>query len=131
MLNDEAILKKIESRIAARVELGDAVPCGPLTLRAFGQQWIKKRKARKVRSVKADEGRLKKHVYPRLGDMLIGDIRPRHIVRLIEDLRAGGKLAPRTVHHVYGALHVMFRDAQIDEVVDQNPCVPTRRSLMS
>ena len=123
----QKVLEKIEARIAAGVDAGSAL--GPITLRRYGEQWTKKRKGRKVRSVDADEGRLKKHVYPHIGAILLADIRPRHIVHLIEDLRSSGKLAPRTVHHVYGVLHVLFRDAQIDELIDVNPCVLTRWQL--
>lgn len=47
----------------------------------------------------------------------------------MKELRTGGKLAPRTVHHTYGTLHVLFRDAVIDEVIAATPCVLTKAHL--
>jgi integrase len=116
------LLEKIVARVAAGVEHGER-ELGPTTLRRFAEQWIVKRKRLGVRSVLSEEGRLKKHVYPRVGHMVLAEIRPRHLVHLVEELRSTGKLAPRTVHHVYGMLHTLFRDAQLEELIDSNPCV--------
>jgi integrase len=116
------VLAMIVARIGAGAEHGER-ELGPLTLRRFGKQWIAKRKQRGVRNVAAEEGRLKKHVYPHVGTMILSEIRPKHIVHLVEELRAKGTLAPRSLHHVYGMLHTLFRDAQLEELVDTNPCV--------
>ena len=61
--------------------------------------------------------------------MNLEEVRPRHIRDLIKALRAQGKLAPRTIRHVYGALHTMFRDAQVDELIPANPCILKRGEL--
>jgi integrase len=116
------VLEKIESRVAAGVGHGER-DLGPVTVRRFGEAWTARRKKLGMRSVSSEEGRLKNHVYARIGDMPIEEVRPRHLVRLVEELRSGGKLAPRTVHHVYGTLHTLFRDAQLEELIDSNPCV--------
>ncbi len=71
----------------------------------------------------SEKGRLKKHVYPHLGAMILSEVRPRHVVGFVEKLRSTGKLAPRSVHHVYGMLHTLFRDAQLEELIETNPCV--------
>ena len=53
----------------------------------------------------------------------VDEVRPRTIRDLVRALRVAGELAPRTVCHVYADLHCMFRDAVVDEVIAQNPCV--------
>jgi hypothetical protein len=55
-----------------------------LTVQAYGERWINGRRNR-VESVADEEGRLKNHVYSRIGHMLIRDVRPRHIRDLILD----------------------------------------------
>jgi integrase len=49
----------------------------------------------------------------------------------VRSLRAKGALAPRSIRHVYGVLHAMFREAVADELVPANPCVVTPHELPS
>ena len=112
---------------------------GPTVLR-YGEAWIEGRRKR-VASVSDEEGHLRNHVFPRLGHMLMRDIKPRHIrdfvLALSEALvrrrgKDGSKLsaiAPRTVRHVFATLHRMFRSAVIDEVILTNPVVVERGVL--
>lgn len=55
--------------------------------------------------------------------MPLADVRPRHLLRLVEKLRAEGALAPRTVLHVYATLRMMFKAAVVDEVISTSPAV--------
>ena len=55
--------------------------------------------------------------------MLLTEVKPRMIRDLVRALRKEGKLSPRTIHHVYGDLHMMFRDALVEELIESNPCV--------
>jgi integrase len=70
-----------------------------------------------------DRIRLGRHVLPRIGHLLLAAVRPRQIRDLMLELRRDGKLAPRTIHHVYHAIRAMFRDAVADELLDVSPCV--------
>lgn len=119
------LLKKIKAQFAAARRLG--VTSGPVTVRAFAAQWLDGR--RDLPSHKADEGRLRLHALPDLGRLAIGDVKPRHLVELVAGLRAKGELSPRSIHHVYGLLHVMFRDAQLEELIAANPCILTKKQL--
>ncbi len=65
---------------------------------------------------------------PSIGQLKIDDVRPRHLKQLVAELRAKG-LAPRTVHNIYGLVRKLFRDAQVDELVDTSPCVLTSTEL--
>lgn len=44
-----------------------------------------------------------------------------NVAELVLALRAGGKLAPRTIHHVAGTLHAMFAWARRRELIEHNP----------
>ncbi|MFN0248726.1 MAG: hypothetical protein ACKV2T_17690, partial [Kofleriaceae bacterium] len=144
------LLAELERRVAEAVvppvvtgaRASAAVDQPPLLVRAAGlmvqeyaERWIKGREGR-VESVGDEHGRLKNHVYPRIGHLLMRDVRPRHIRDFILDLstakvrRRGtgkgegtSKIAPRTVRHVYATLHRMFRSAVIDEEIETNPVV--------
>jgi integrase len=115
------LLKKTEAGVRARIDAGERDD-GPLTVKSFGVKWIANRD---TNSVKDDEARLKLHVYPVIGDLRLGDVRPRDIKALVDALTRKmkeGELAPRTVRHIYGTLHTMFEQARDDEVIDSNPC---------
>ena len=123
---DETIAERIGSPAAA----------GMLTVRAYGEAWIKRRD--EVASVKDESTRLKLHVYPLIGHMAIAEVRPRHIRDLVNALKQktsesrkckGEKLAPRTVRHIYGLLRRMFKSAVIDEHIAASPVVVEKNTL--
>lgn len=112
---------------------------GDVTVRSFAARWLEGRPAS---SRVDDEQRLRDHAYPAIGDLPIADVRPKHLLRLMQELKAkkatrpgigaDGKpariateepLAARTIRNVYSVLRAMFRDALIEEVVESTPCV--------
>ena len=122
------VLEKIEARIRAGIELGEAEE-GPVTVRRYERKWTEGRIAQALSSAQDEGTRLRLHAMPALGDLRLEEVRPRHVRDLIRSLRQNHKLAPRTVRHVYGALHVMFRDAVVDELIAVNPCILKRGEL--
>lgn len=132
--------KKDAARILVEVERGvrklgpaaapaaedSAVPAS--RLRHHTKTWLDARRKRGIRNVDNDEGHLDNHILPALGDMDVVEIRPRHVVAFISDLRQT-KLAPRTIRKVYGTLHKLFADLVRDEVVPYSPCVLTNNDL--
>jgi integrase len=121
------VKEKIEAKIAAG-EIPTFFESSPPTVKQYGESWSEGRKGL-VADDKNEAARLVKHVYPRIGHMLVRDVKPRHVIALVKDLRMSGKLAPRTVHHTYGILHVLFRGAVIDEIIAATPCVLTKTHL--
>ena len=121
-------LERVEARLAAEDRLAPA-DLGPVTVRSFAEQWLARRERLGIREAGNDRGRLRKHVWPRLGGTPIAEVRVRHVRDLVTDLRCEGKLAPRTVHKIYGTMHTMFRDAVIEELIDNNPCVLAKDQL--
>src|ERR1700689_2536811 len=51
------------------------------SVRAYAADWIPKRREADL-DWKSDESRLRHHVLPVIGDMLIGDVRAKHLVDL-------------------------------------------------
>jgi hypothetical protein len=69
-----------------------------------------------------------------LGKLPIADLRPHHVRDLVTRLRAtnsrrGTRLAPRSVRHIYAALHQVLHDAVVDEIIPSNACVLKRGEL--
>lgn len=109
--------------LAARTKLG---PSGPLTVNEYAERWLTRRK---TKTVKDDRARITLHVLPVIGHMPIGDVRPRHLRDLIVDLKASGKLAPKTIREVAGVVHTMFKSAVVEEIIVTNPAIYERGVL--
>lgn len=92
-----------------------------LTVAAWAARWIERRRALGVATVNDEEARLRLHVLPRIGALLLTAIRPKHIAAVITELRIAGALSPRSIHHVYGHLHTMFAAARREELIETNP----------
>jgi integrase len=106
----ERMLVQMRRRLAAEAEV---VPSGgPVTVRAWGARWLA---TRPKDGRWYDESRLRLHVYPAFGDVLLRELRPKHVIRLVADLKA--RRAPRTVRNVYGVLAALLRDAAIEELI--------------
>lgn len=128
-----AALKLVEERANAEASISTS-ESGPLTLRQYAKRWLEGRRA-EVESYDNDESRLRLYVYPELGDLPLADIRPRHIRDFIKKLRqrktqrTKSKLAPRTVYNTYALLSALFRDAAVDGVIENTPCILTAAHL--
>ncbi len=118
---------------AAERALNDANSAsGPMTVNRWAKSWIADRKTADLDWIN-DEGRLRHHVLPTLGAMLVASVRPPNIARLVHDLRfpeaAGDRLAQRTIYNIYSVISAMFRDAAINGVIEQTPCILTNQQL--
>jgi integrase len=125
-------LAKIESGITALADArkaADLPPGAPLTVAAYTAKWLADRKRLGLKSLADDTSRMRLHVLPRIGTMLMHEVRPRHLRELVLQLREAGKLAPRTLCHVYHLTATMFRTAVAEEIIDATPCVLQRGVL--
>ena len=86
------------------------------------------KRADRVHTNRDDATRLRLHVLPRMGDLVLAEVRPRHVRELVESLRQT-KLAPRSQLHVHGVVRAMMQSAVRDELIPSNPCVLGRESL--
>jgi integrase len=119
----EKLLAEVRVGLKAHEEVGSA---GPVTVRSWGKKWLEGRTGPDRTN---DEARLRLHAYPVIGSLPLDEVRPRHLVELVDRLRAAGR-APRTVRNVYSVVKAMFRDARIADVLQAaDPCILTHRQL--
>lgn len=119
----ERLLAELRTGLKAREDVGQA---GPVTVEGWGTRWLR---GRAGPDAKNDAARLRLHVYPVIGGMALDEVRPRHLVELVDRLRGAGR-APRTVRNVYSVVKALFRDARIADVLTApDPCILTHRQL--
>jgi integrase len=116
-----------EAMLARAAALGGAP--GPATVRAYAKKWMEDRRASGIADVENDDQRLRDHVLPFIGDKLLEEVKPRHLVEIVEAARKGH--APRTVRNIYYLARALFRDAEVAELIElgANPCILTKRQL--
>lgn len=122
------ILQEIERTILAQREVG-FTENSPPTVSAFVEHWAESRKQLGLADWKNDKRRLELHVLPIIGTQLLCDVRPRHLIGLFSALRKKAKLAPKTIHHIYGTTKAMFRDAVLADLATTSPCILTKHQL--
>jgi len=116
------LLAEVRSGLKAREDVGAP---GPVTVRNWGARWLQTRTGADASN---DEARLRLHVYPVIGSMPLDEVRPRHLIAVVDRLKAGH--APRTVRNVYAVIKAMIRDARISDVLTvDDPCILTHRQL--
>jgi integrase len=125
----ERILAEVRDGMHAKAAAMRGAP-GPMTVRAWSKKWLDGRSAIGLADWENDRARLDLHVLPVIGTYELGEVRPRHILEVVNRLRATGH-APRTVYNVYSVTKAMFRDAAIADLVPVagNPCILTHRQL--
>lgn len=96
---------------------------GRVTFRPYAEQW----RATMVHGPSTRhlvERTLKRHVYPTLGDLPMGSIRPTTVQALVTEL--SGRLAASTLKLAYGYMVAVFRAAVRDRVIALSPCEGVR-----
>lgn len=123
--------ERINALRKREVKAGTFRPTSEVTdatlVRSFAARWLEKRTNR---SADNDHGLITKHVLSVdwFASLQMGEVRPRHLLRLISELEAG-TLSKKSVALVMGLLRVMFRDAVIDDVLPSSPYVVPRGTL--
>ncbi len=123
------MLLDVEARIAAGAKFDPVGASASVTVAAYAREWLAERRTL-VADAGNDEARLKYHILPAIGGMLLEEVRPRHLVEMIRSLRNSGKLAPKSIYNVYSTLKALFRDAKIaDLLVGDLPTILTKYQL--
>lgn len=123
--------KRLNRRRRAEVKAGTFKPgelTGASTVAAYAALWLAKRSNR---AADLDRVAMAGHVLSRawFARLPMAEVRPKSILRLIEELKQEGKLAPKTITNVLALVRVMFRDAAIEDVVTASPYVVPRGVL--
>lgn len=116
----EAWATRQQSEVDRQRKLKPTGASGPLTVSFYASSWLDKRTNKTVAD---DRTRIEKHVLPRIGHLLVTEVRPRHLRDLILDLKNEGALSARTIRNISGLLHTMFKSAIIDEIIKENPAI--------
>lgn len=124
-----AVLDRLEERRAAGVEsVGDL---GPVTVSTFSKVWMKERE-KHVRTWKNDDSVMRIHVLPMIGSLRLDEVRAKHLVDLVKTWRtkpADERLAPKSIYNAYSTVSALFRDAELEGLIDSSPCKLTKRQL--
>lgn len=125
----ELVNQLVHEAVSAELR-GSASPSSlAVTVSTYAGLWLAQRRQLKLVSVEDDETRLRLHVLPFCGELVpavLAEWRPKHVRALILRHRSEGRLAPRTVRHVYAVLSNLFRCAVADEMLPATPCVLPR-----
>jgi integrase len=128
------LIAKKEREVEAQRAAGQKADDGPVTVERFARVWLDERRKLDL-DWKLDRGRLDHHVLPMIGDMLVTEVRTRHIIELVTRIRTtpsaetGQPLAPRSVYNIYSVVLALFRDAKLAGLIEQTPCCLTERQL--
>jgi len=139
---ERAAVARVEEARAALARAIEAAPdARPLTVDAFLDGWLERRRSSGVRNARAEGQWFRDYVRPQLGAKPISEVTRVHVRELVEGLtrttsaKTGKTLSARTVLHVYRTLSTAFSDAVLDGVIASSPCtlktrkgeLPTKR----
>jgi len=89
-------------------------------METYADTWLRQRKAAGVVMYREEYTYWKLHVRPLLGSLKLIDVRPEHVVQVLDQLVRKGK-SKQTVRHVKGFMHRMFADAWRANRIEANP----------
>jgi integrase len=127
---DKRAAEKLERdrkrEVATGVYLGPEEHTAGLSLDAYADRWLARRK---TRTVGDDAQRYRDHISPRLGKRGLDELRPRDVAQLIAELKADG-LKARTVRNVHSVLVSMLKSAVFEEVLERNVAAGLPRGVL-
>lgn len=97
---------------------------GKVTLRDYAERW-RVVQVHRPSSRTRIETRLRRHVYPALGDRSIGAVRPTEVQAFAGRLVADG-LSPSEVTNICRTLGTVFKAAVADRLIAVSPCTGTK-----
>lgn len=99
------------------------------TLREFLERWLKDYAWPNLAPKTAEgyEHIIRRHLIPRLGNMLLMQLKPEHLQRYYSEKLSGGRcdgkggLSPRTIRHHHVTLHTALESAVVWGMLSRNP----------
>lgn len=130
--------RRVVAAALKQIEANRALEGGPVgTVREYCDRWLKDREKRGIDAAHDERARLELHALPIVGKYKLSDFKPRHVRDMVRALRAkkddegDPALAPRTVLHIFQALHAAMQSAVIDELIATNPVIVDQSELPS
>jgi integrase len=106
-----------------------AAPSAPvLTVGAYLDTWIARRRENAVRNVRTEAQMFADHVKPAIGELPLAALEMTHVRDLVARLqratseKTGRVLSARTVLHVYRTLALALKDATREKLIAASPC---------
>ncbi len=124
-----AMLDQLEARLAAGESID--VAGGAPTVASWLPAWLRTRKEH-VQTWRNDDAVMRLHVVPQLGSRRLDQVRPKHVLELVRSWRARTgehAMAPKSIYNAYSTLSAFFRDAALEDLISQSPCVLTKHQL--
>lgn len=94
--------------------------------RLLFSEWVTEWRERQIHqrngSLELLDSKLKKHILPAFEGMALAAIRRRDVQAAVVAWQAAG-LAPRTIEPVYAFLSQIFREAVVEKLIRESPCV--------
>lgn len=120
----QALLDTVEAALAAGEDVEGKL--GPLTVAGFLKRWVVDRKS-VTAGWKRDEAMFRQHLLEHLGDLLLIEVRPKHLIAAFRDVRK--HVAPKTVWNIYSVACAVFRDARLADLLESTPCILDEKQL--
>jgi integrase len=109
----------------------------PELVREYAARWLEKREKHGIASVPTERRHLDRHVLQTIGRLPLCDVRAPHVRSILEDVATKSYKKGRaqivekryrtgTILRVRGILHGLFRAAQEEGLIEQNPVTPVR-----
>ena len=120
----ELVSAQLTIQVAAAMKRG-SVPVNPdqdITLHAYANRWLNTVRPRLAQRTHASyTGILTSYILPSLGAMKLREVRPVHVMRLLEEKRL--TLGKNTVRLIKATLSTLYRRAVKQELVSVNPAL--------
>lgn len=122
-------LKKELYKFQMEVESGEYIKPERMSLREFVRHWEKNYAEENLSpgTLESYNSHLDVHILPVFGDMRLEQIRPKHILDFLSDLRKEKKLSGSTVQYSYRVLRNVFERAREWEFVTENVIAKVQR----
>jgi integrase len=92
-------------------------------LEAFSKRWVAERLGTRTQGYRAQIlSRLERFVWPAIGQMSLGEVKPRHVLEILEARRS----TPNTAEGVRVIIQQLFNYAIQKLIVEANPALPLR-----
>ena len=118
----ERLLRQRKREVASGTYVASAKSSN-VSLAKYAALWLEQRNNR---TYLEDAQRLRDHVLPRVGHLRLSEITQADVVKLVRDLQAGGNIGRKTAKNAYGVFRTLMRDARIEGLLAQDPCVLPR-----
>ena len=98
-----------------------------ITFSDYSSKYLEYRKSElAIRTYDYYKDTLRLHIRPVIGNMLIGDIKPIDIKKVISTMEYKG-IGAKTRLNAYLVMHLVLKEAMLDEIIESNPVANVRK----